>query len=241
MRARIKFTTEFNKDALVGILREHHWLPGFDQNSPEASKLIAEVQDSVDEEDVVLFRGIEKIVLSNTQTESKGTLSLEHEVWVVRLLNPSINLLQLACQTLVTHIVENALRNHKKIDFKGPIQIVERKRKETIIQGRVLATPQDRHAFARSNRRIEYRIAQIGFVTLLVLLLVTYPWSWHDPKNPVQTWILSVCEKFIGSVAVTTLISYFQYWTFLVSQREHAIQWSIPGEPEQLTIRAPSV
>ena len=128
----------------------------------------------------------------------------------------------------------------KKIKFEDFIQIVERKRKETIIQGRVLATTQDRRKYARTHRGIEFRIAQIGLVALVVLLSVTYPWSWHDPKNPIQTWMLSISEKFIGSVAVTMLISYFQYKSFLKLQADHTIDWSIPGQPEQLTIKAPS-
>jgi hypothetical protein len=164
MRARIKFTTDFVEDSLVGILKEHHWWPHFDQSSQDAESLISEIRDSVEEGDVGLFMGSRKFVLSHTGTESKGTLSYEHQVWVLRILNPSIHLLQLACQVFVAHVVENAVRNNKKIAFLGPIQIVERQRKETIIEGQTLATPKDRVAYARSHRGMEFWIGVIGTV-----------------------------------------------------------------------------
>jgi hypothetical protein len=236
MRARIKFTTDCVKDTLVGILKEHHWWPHFEQGSNDSANIIAEIRDSLEEGDIGLFNGSDKIVLSHTPTESRGILSLEHNVWVIRLLNPNIHLLQLACQTLVTQVVEYASRNHKKISFVGPIQIVERKRKETIIEGKALATLSDRRAYARAHRGVEFRISLVGVCFLLTLLIVTYPWSWRHLDSPKQTWIFSVFEKFIGSVAVTTLISYFQYRSFLVGLREHTIRWSIPGEPEKLDI-----
>jgi hypothetical protein len=99
-----------------------------------------EAKDSVEEGDEDLFMESRKHVLSHTGTESRGTLSFEHQVWVLRLLNPSIHLLQLACEVFVGHVAENAARNHKKLNFVGPIQIVERRRKETIIEGQPLAT-----------------------------------------------------------------------------------------------------
>jgi hypothetical protein len=237
MRARIKFTTDCVKDTLIGILKEQHWWPHFSQNSADATKLVTEIRDSVEEGDIGLFEGSDKIVLSHTPTESRGTLSMEHNVWVIRLLNPNIHLLQLACETLVTQVVEYASRNHKKISFVGPIQIVERKRKETIIEGRALATAQDRRAYARSHRGVEFRIGQVGVVVLIVLLILTYPGPWRNLSDPRQIWMFSIFEKFIGSVAVTTLISYFQYRSFLASLREHTIRWSIPGEREKLDIK----
>jgi hypothetical protein len=237
MRARIKFTTDSVKDTLVGVLKDHTWWPHFDQGSDDALQIITEIRDSLEEGDVGLFDGTDKIILSHTPTESRGTLSREHDVWVIRLLNPNIHSLQLACATLVTQVVEHASRNHKKISFVGPIQIVERKRKETIIQGRTLATPQDRRAYARSHRGVEFSITLVGVVVLVALLFLTYPWSWRNLNNPQQTWIFSVFEKFIGSVAVTTLIAYVGYRSFLVSLREHTIRWSIPGEPETLDIK----
>lgn len=241
MRARVKFTTDSSKETLKGILIEHRWWPHFDQFSDEAKHVIAAVRDSVEEGDIALFDGAEKVVLSHTATESDGTLSLEHNVWVLRILNPNIHLLQLACETFVAQLIEHAVRNHRKIAFVGPIQIVERKRKETIIEGRTLATPSDRLAYARSHRGIEYRIAQGGTVVLVVLLALTFPWPWRDLANVEQSWLFSVFEKFIGSVAVTTLIAYVQYRSFRRSLRDHTIRWSIPGEPEKLDIRSPAV
>lgn len=236
MRARAKFTTDSVRETLVGILKEHHWWPHFDQDSDDASSLIAEVSDSVEEGDAALFAGSDKVVLTHTPTDSRGTLSLEHNVWVLRVLNPNIHLLQLACETFVAQLVEHATRNNKTIAFVGPIQIVERRRKETIIEGRTLATPEDRRAYARSHRGIEFLIAVGGAITLGALLLLTYPWSWWS-EDATLRWILSVGEKFIGSVAVTTLISFVQYRSFRATLREHTIRWSIPGEPERLDVK----
>lgn len=241
MRARAKFTTESVKETLVGILKEHHWWPHYAQDSEEAKCLIAEVRDSVEEGDADLFDGSDKVVLSHTPTDSRGTLSLEHNVWVLRVLNPSIHLLQLACEIFVAQLVERATRNHRKIAFVGPIQIVERRRKETIIEGRALATPEDRISYARSHRGIEFRIAQGGAITLGILLLITYPWPWWTAESATLTWVLSICEKFIGSVAVATLISYFQYRSFRGALRDHTIRWAIPGEPERLDVKPHSV
>jgi hypothetical protein len=237
MRARLKFTTDSVKDTLVGILKEHNWWPHFAQDSADAHQIVGEIRDSVEETDVQLFDGSDSIVLSHTPTESRGTLSLEHNVWVLRLLNSNIHQLQLACETFVRQLVEHAVRNHKHISFVGQIQIVERKRKETIIEGQTLATPNDRKAYARRHRRVEFLVSPVGAGVLVLLLLITFPWPARDLANPQQTWLFSVFEKFIGSVAVTTLISYVQYRSFLNLLRDYTIRWSIPGEPEKRDIK----
>ncbi|MEI7870157.1 MAG: hypothetical protein WCI11_19915 [Candidatus Methylumidiphilus sp.] len=238
MRARIKFTTDSVKETLVGILKEHHWWPEFEQESEKAQQVIDDIQDSVEDRDTDLFTRNDKIVLFHTPTESSGALSLEHNVWVVRILNPNVHMLQMACESFVSQYVSHATRNHKNIIFAGPIQIVERKRKETIIEGRTLATPLDRRKYARSHRCVEFLISRGGMAVLFGLLLLTFPWSWRDLANTQQTWLFSVFEKFIGSVAVTTLISYVQYQSFLGSLQEHSIRWSIPGEPEKLDVQS---
>jgi uncharacterized membrane protein YeaQ/YmgE (transglycosylase-associated protein family) len=200
--------------------------------------LEGEVRDSVDENDVGLFDGSRKYILTHTGTESRGTLSFEHQVWVLRILNPSIHSLQLACQVFVAQVAEHAARNNKKVSFVGAIQIVERKRKETIIEGHALATSRDRLAYARSQKSMEFFIGIIGSIVLILLLLFTYPWPFRNFASPQQTWMFSVFEKFIGSVAVTTLISYVAYRSFLKSLRQSTIRWSIPGEPEKLDVKA---
>jgi hypothetical protein len=85
---------------------------------------------------------------------------------------------------------------------------------------------------------MEFKIGIVGAAVFVVLLALTYPWSFRDFGNHPQTWIFSVFEKLIGSVAVTTLISYAQYRSFLASLRDHTITWSIPGEPEKLDVKA---
>jgi hypothetical protein len=138
----------------------------------------------------------------------------------------------------VGHVAENAARNHKKLNFVGPIQIVERKRKETIIEGQTLATAKNRLAYARNHRGMEFKIGLIGAAVFVALLVLTYPWPFRSFGSSPQTWLFSVFEKLIGSVAVTTLISYAQYRSFLALLRDHTITWSIPGEPEKLDVKA---
>jgi hypothetical protein len=237
MRARVKLTTDSVKETVVGILKEHHWWPHFEQASPEALTIVQEVRDSVEDGDEALFNSSDKVVLSHTPTETRGVLSLEHGVWVTRLLNPSIHLLQLACETFVAQVTEHAQRNHRRIAFVGPIQIVERKRKETIIEGQALATKADRTHYARSHRGLERRIAIGGLIVLGALVLATFPWSWRDLTSPGQTWLFSILEKLIGSIAVTSLLAWVQYRTFFGQLRDHTIRWSVPGEPDKRDIK----
>jgi hypothetical protein len=237
MRARLKFTTDLMPESLIGILRENKWWPHFDQTAEEAQHIIDEVRDSIDENDVNIFDGSRKFVLSHTGSECRGTLSLEHEVWVVRLLNPSIHLLQFACEVLASQISDYAGRNNKAVHYEGPVQIVERKRKETIIQGQVLAEASARRAYARTHKGIDFKICIVGSVVFVILLLLTFPWPFRDPSNTAQTWLFSIFEKLIGSVTVTTLIAFAQYKSFSAALRDSTIRWSIPGEPEKHDIK----
>lgn len=239
MRARIKFTTNCYEENLIAILKEHHWWPGFDQHSDAAQDIVRKVRDSLDDEDVNLFDSVKKIVLSHTATESYGTLTQEHDVWVVRLLNPSVQSLQRACSRLVTQLVDHAIAIGKCVEFADTIQIVERKRKEKIIEGETLETAEHRKAYARAHRRTEFRISQIGFATLVVLLILTAPWFGHLANAPAPwvAWGFSVLEKLIGSAAVTTVISFIQYQLFLQSLKSHTIRWFIPGEPQQIDLK----
>jgi hypothetical protein len=215
----------------------HHWWPQFEQSSQSAEQLIQKVRDSVDPADADSFDRAVKLVVAHTPTEASGTLSLEHGVWVVRLLSENMHLLQLACEKLVLQLVEYVNRNKKTISFVGPIQIVEQKRKETIIEGQTLATAEDRLSFARSHKSVELWIVKLGVIVLVVLLLITYPWPIRDFTSHPQTWLFSVFEKFIGSVAVTALIAYLQYRYFFAELRDHTIRWSIPGAPEKHDVR----
>lgn len=233
MRARLKFTTDCIEETLVGQLKEHHWWPHFAQDSQEANGIVQAVEDSLDPEDVSLFKGSKKFVLAHTATDSRGTLSYENNVYVLRTMNASIHLLQLACETFVAYLTEYSTLNHKKIAFLGHIQIVEQKRKETIIQGQTLATVKDRVAYARGHKRMEFRIGIIGAVVFVLLLVLTFPWSFRNFNSRHEAWLVSIFEKLIGSVTVTTLISWAQYKSFLASLHEYTIKWSIPGEPEK--------
>jgi len=207
MRARIIFSTDANEDSIVGVLKDHRWWPHFSQTSTDAMTIVEEVRNSVADKDVQTFDDSSKYVLSHTASDSRGTLSKEHGAWVTRILN-DVHPLQLACASLVTQLAEYAAHNNKRLSFDTPIQIVERKSKATIIEGKVLATKKGRLAFAKSQRRIELNVSRVGAVALVALLLFTFPWYWRDLKSPTQTWIFSVFEKFIGSVAVTSMISF---------------------------------
>jgi hypothetical protein len=233
MRARLKLTTELYDENIIAALKEHLWWPDFSQDSAEAEQLFKEVEDSIDDEDVLTFGNSKKYAITHAASESRGAISLEHQVWVLRLLNSELHLLRLACETFVLQITEHASRNRKRITYVGPVQIVERKRKNSVIEGNTLATPQDRVNHARQHRRIEYWVSIGGTVVLVALLVATYPWAFRDFDNPRQTWFFSVLEKFIGSVAITTLMAFVQYRSYLASLRDHTINWSIPGEREQ--------
>ena len=239
MRALIKFKSSHDamKDTLVVILKDYNWWPSFDQDTTNAQSIISEVQSSVDDKDAELFKEVEKVVLFHTPTGSSGTLSLEHNVWVVRILNSNIQLLQVACEIFIAQVMEYTMRNHKPIDFMGDIKIVERKQKESIIAGRTLASPQARRTYARLHRGMEYKIFIIGVIVFVILLFITFPYQFRDFNNLQQTWLFSIFEKLIGSIVVTTLISGAQYITFLNSLRDHSIRWSVPGEPEKLDIK----
>ena len=242
MRARVKFSTNSVEETILGIMRENYWLPDFGQNSDRAQNLIEEVRGTVDDEDVELFNGTKKILLWHTPTECRGTLSCEHNVWVVRLLNSSVPWLQSASAMLVSQLVEHANANRKTIGFPIPIQIVERKSKQTIIEGLVLATFESRREYARSHRGVELRISKLGLGALVFLLVATCLWSLFDGSSWSDTWpwpwFFSVLEKFIGSAAVTTVISYIQYRFFLQSLKDHTIRWNIPGDSEKLDVKA---
>lgn len=166
-------------------------------------------------------------------SESKGTLSVEHDVYVLRLLNPNLHLLQRACETFVAQIGEAAERNTKVVQFEGAIQIVEIGRKETIIQGQTLATKKDRLGYARGHNSVQFMTAWVGAIVLVVLLIATYPWGWRDFNSRPESWFFSVVEKLVGSVAVTSLVAYVHYRSFFASLREHTVRWSIPGGAEK--------
>lgn len=237
MRARIKLKIDCVPDTLVGVLKENHWWPQFEQTSQDGAQLLTEVRDSVNESDIMSFDQADKFVIVHTPTEAHGTLSSEHGVWVIRLFNDNMHLLQLACETLVLQLVKFANRNDRNIQFVAPIQIVEQKRKETIIEGGTLATPEERRAYARSHKSVEFFIARFGAIVLIVLLVVTYPWAFRTLGSQPQNWLFSIFEKFIGSVAVTSLIAYVQYRSFLAELRDHTIRWSIPGAPQKHDVK----
>jgi hypothetical protein len=238
MRARIKFTTTILKESLIGVLKENRWGPHFDQTSPKGIEIIKDVRGSLEETDEALFDESERILISHTGSESVGTLSLEQNVWVIRLLNKNIHALRLACETLVNNIVEYAGRNHQTIFFDGPVQIVERRSKQNVIEGQILATKAGQLEYARNHRGVEFTIGWAGALVLGALLFATYPWPFRDFNSHTQTWGFSVLEKLIGSVAVTALLAYFQYRSFLRSLHEATIRWSIPGAPEKHDIKA---
>ena len=117
------------------------------------------------------------------------------------------------------------------------MQLVERNRKDPIIEGKILASKKDRLSYARKQKKVEYSIGVFGLSVFVILLIVTYPWPFRDPGNQVEMWLFTIFEKLIGSVAITALISYAQFHAFYASLHEDSIKWSIAGEPEKKAIK----
>ncbi len=238
MHAKIIFTSDFEDESLIIILKGNQWWPTFEQGSSDAEKIITEMKDSVKESDIPFFLSSKKFVLLSAVTETHGTLSFERNTWVLRLLNPNLSLLQLDCQVFVHKCIKHAGQMQKKITFyETPVQLVERNRKDPIIEGKILASKQDRLSYARKQKKVEYTIGVIGFAVFVILLIATYPWPFRDPGNQAQMWLFTIFEKLIGSVAITALISYAQFHAFYASLHEDAIKWSIAGEPEKKAIK----
>ena len=238
MHAKIMFTSNFEDESLIIILKGNQWWPVFDQESTDAEKIITEMKESVKESDIPLFVESKKFVLLSAVTETHGTLSFEHNTWVLRLLNPNLSLLQLDCQVFVHKCIKHATQMQQTIKFYDrPVQLVERNRKDPIIEGKILASKKDRLAYARKQKKVEYSIGVIGLSVFVVLLIVTYPWPFRDPGNQIQMWLFTIFEKLIGSVAFTALIYYAQFHAFYASLHEDSIKWSIAGEPEKKAIK----
>jgi hypothetical protein len=238
MHAKIMFTSDFEDESLIIILKGNQWWPTFDQKSSDAEKIINEMKDSVSENDISFFLASKKFVLLSAVTETHGTLSYERNYWVLRLLNPNLSLLQLDCQVFVHKCIKHANQMQKKINFyEKPVQLVERNRKDPIIEGKILASKKDRIFYAKKQKKIEYSVGVIGLIVFVILLLLTYPWPFRDPNNQAQMWLFTIFEKLIGSVAITALISYAQFHAFYASLHEDSIKWSIAGEPEKKAIK----
>ena len=238
MHAKIIFTSDFEDESLIIILKGNQWWPTFDQKSIDAEKIITEMKDAVKESDIPLFLESKKFVLLSAVTETHGTLSHERNLWVLRLLNPNLSLLQLDCQVFVHKCIKHANQMQNKIKFfDKPVQLVERNRKDPIIEGKILASKKDRLSYARKQKKVEYSVGVIGFAVFLILLAITYPWPFRDPDNQIQMWLFTIFEKLIGSVAITALISYAQFHAFYASLHEDSIKWTIAGEPEKKVIK----
>ena len=238
MHAKIMFTSDFEDESLIIVLKGNQWWPTFGQESSDAEKIVTEMKESVKESDIPLFLESKKFILLSAVTETHGTLSFERNTWVLRLLNPNLSLLQFDCQVFVHKCIKHSNQLQKKIKFYDrPVQLVERHRKDPIIEGKILASKKERFSYARKQKKVEYIIGVIGFAIFVLLLLATYPWPFRDQNNQVQMWLFSIFEKLIGSVAITSLISYAQFHTFYASLHEDAIKWSIAGEPEKKAIK----
>ncbi|MEI6692163.1 MAG: hypothetical protein WCL43_05535 [Chlorobium sp.] len=238
MHAKIIFTSNFEDESLIIILKGNQWWPTFEQESAEAERIVSEMKESVKESDIPLFLASKKFVLISAVTETRGTLSHENNFWVLRLLNQNLSLLQLDCQVFVHRCIKHANQIQKQINFfDTPVQLVERNRKDPIIEGKILASKKDRFFYARKQKKVEYTIGVVGFFIFIILLFITYPWPFRDHSNQTQMWLFTIFEKLIGSVAVTSLISFAQFHSFYASLHEDSIKWSIAGEPEKKAIK----
>ena len=174
MHAKIIFTSDLEDESLIIILKGNQWWPTFDQESSDAENIITEMKASVKESDIPFFLASKKFVLLSAVTETRGTLSFERNSWVLRLLNPSLSLLQLDCQVFVHKCMKHAGQMQKKITFyQTPVQLVERNLKDPIIEGKILASKKERLSYARKQKKVEYAIGIIGFAVFVVLLFAT--------------------------------------------------------------------
>ena len=238
MHAKIVFTSDFEDESLIIILKSNQWWPTYDQTSSDAEKIIIEMKEAVKESDVPLFLESKKYILLSAITDTHGTLSFENKSWVLRLLNPNLSLLQLDCQVFVHKCVKYATQNDYRIQFHdNPVKLVERHRKDPIIEGKILATKKDRLLYAKKQKKLEYSISITGLIVFIVLLLLTFPWPFRDPGNLSQTWVFTIFEKLVGSVVITSLISYAQFHSFYASLHQDSIKWTIAGEPEKKAIK----
>jgi len=238
MHAKIVFTSDFEDESFIVLFKSNQWWPTYDQASSDAEKIVIEMKDAVKESDVPLFMESKKFVLLSAITDTHGTLSFENKSWVLRLLNPNISLLQLDCQVFVHKCIKYANQNDFMILFHdNPVQLVERHRKEPIIEGKILASKKDRLLYAKKQKRLEYSISVTGLVVFITLLLLTFPWPFRDPSNLAQQWVFTIFEKLVGSVVITSLISYAQFHSFYASLHQDSIKWTIAGEPEKKAIK----
>ena len=217
MHAKIVFTSDFEDESLIVIFKSNQWWPMYDQASSDAEKIVTEMKDAVKESDVALFLESKKYILLSAITDTHGTLSFENKSWVLRLLNPNISLLQLDCQVFVHKCIKYANQNDYTILFHdNPVQLVERHRKEPIIEGKILASKKDRLLYAKKQKKLEYSISVTGLIVFITLLFLTFPWPFRDQSNEAQQWLFTIFEKLVGSVVITSLISYAQFHSFLV-------------------------
>ncbi|MEI6651524.1 MAG: hypothetical protein WCL42_02985 [Chlorobiaceae bacterium] len=238
MHAKIVFTSDFEDESLILIFKSNQWWPTYDQKSSDAEKIISEMTEAVKERDIPLFLESKKYILLSAITDTHGTLSFENKSWVLRLLNPNLSLLQLDCQVFVHKCVKYANQNDYRIQFHdNPVQLVERHRKDPIIEGKILASKKDRLVYAKKQKKLEYSISVTGLIVFIVLLLLTYPWPFRDHSNQAQMWLFTVFEKLVGSVVITSLINYAQFHSFYASLHQDSIKWTIAGEPEKKAIK----
>ena len=74
MHAKIVFTSDFEDESLIIILKGNQWWPTYDQESSEAEKIITEMKGSVKESDIPLFLESKKFVLLSTR-DSRSRLA----------------------------------------------------------------------------------------------------------------------------------------------------------------------
>ena len=79
MHAKIVFTSDFEDESLIIILKSLQWWPTYDQKSSDAEKIITEMTEAVKESDVPLFLESKKYILLSAITDTHGTLSYENK------------------------------------------------------------------------------------------------------------------------------------------------------------------
>lgn len=238
MRAKITFTAKaINDDEIKGFLRNKKWWPtDFSPDSLEAKKIISNVENNISIGDLNTFQESNiKFVILNKLSETRGVLSYNknEEQWIIRIHNyeqvAKVNSIKLGCELFIQDI--RKYFDKSDIEFSQQVEIIEPKQNghitgaEVIFEGEILVTKKDKFIYAKKHRRLEFRISILGAALSMFLLYATYLSFNFFYYYSIINWALSVCDKIIGSVTITTMVSFLQFYSFYQSLGDKSIYW----------------
>lgn len=232
MRAKIITQTNLSDTDIRGRLEENGWW--LEQDGPRALEIKQRILDTIAPEHRDLARDGAKFSIVNDLTTSEGLISSESNFLVIRVRNDGIVSLQRDCEKIV-HFLANYCRqvSGKHINFPAKIEVLEVRNRNVVIEGFVVATREARINHAREEKSLELFLSKIGAVIIAVLLLLTFPYPFlrdFRANNESAMWAIDILGKLIGSVTLTTFISYLGYRVYRRSLRDSDIIWNIPKQ-----------